>query len=192
VLRRQAYWATLSGGVGQIYGHKLVVWFLSGWQSNLNTPGVTQIHHWKDFFTPRAWYNLVPDETHSVVTAGYGTLGNASTKASASDYLTAARTSDGSLVVAYTPTAHTFTVDMTKLSGPAAAQWFDPTNGTYKPVQGSPFTNAGTHQFTSPGANSVGDSDWVLLLEVRAKPVGRAAVNDQDVVPLSERLIGGL
>jgi Protein of unknown function (DUF4038)/Putative collagen-binding domain of a collagenase len=184
LLRRQAYWATLCGGVGQIYGHKLVVWFLSGWQSNLNTPGVTQIHHWKDFFSARAWYDLLPDETHSVVTSGYGTLGNASTKASASDYLTAARTPDGSLVIAYTPTAHTFTVDMTKLSGPAAAQWFDPTNGTYKMVQGSPLANAGTQQFTSPGANSAGDSDWVLVLEVKTKPVAVTATTVDSRSPL--------
>jgi Protein of unknown function (DUF4038)/Putative collagen-binding domain of a collagenase len=172
VLRRQAYWATLSGGVGQIYGHKVVVWFLSGWQSNLNTPGVTQSiigrtssrdgHGTTSYLMRRIRW----------LPRGYGTLGNASIKASASDYLTAARTPDGSLVVAYTSTAHTFTVDMTKLSGPAAAQWFDPANGIYKMVQGSSFANAGRHQFTSPGANNAGHSDCVLLLEVRAEPVG--------------------
>jgi hypothetical protein len=172
ILRRQAFWATLSGGVGQLYGNRVVVWFLKGWQDHLNTVGVKQIHYWKDFFASRAWYNLVPDQEHSVVTAGYGTLGSTSTKASASDYLTAARTSDGQLVIAYTPISHSFTVDMTKLSGKAAAQWFDPANGTYKPVQGSPFLNMGTHEFTSPGNNSAGDSDWVLLLEV-VDPSGR-------------------
>jgi hypothetical protein len=175
VLRRQAYWATLSGGAGQIYGHERTVWFLEGWQSHLNTSGVTQIHYWKNFFTPRAWYTLVPDQTHAVVTSGYGTLGRASTKASVSDYLTAARSADGTLVVAYTPTNHTFTVDMTKLSGEVTAQWFDPTNGTYNPVQGSPLANVGTHEFTSPGTNSAGDSDWVLLLE--AAPSTSATTN---------------
>jgi hypothetical protein len=79
---------------------------------------------------------------------------------------------DGRLVIAYTPVSHSFTVDMTKLSGKAAAQWFDPANGTYQPVQGSPLVNVGTHQFTSPGSNSAGDGDWVLLLEV-LEPGGR-------------------
>lgn len=118
----------------------------------------------KDFFQARAWYKLVPDQDHSVVTAGVGTF-SAVGNVSGSDYLTAARAADGSLVVAYMPTARTIVLDMTKLSGPARAQWYDPTNGAYYPVSGSPLPNVGTQVFTPPGTNSEGDSDWVLVLE---------------------------
>jgi hypothetical protein len=107
---------------------------------------------------------LVPDQNHTVVTAGYGNF-SSSGSLGRSDYLTAARTTDGSLIMAYMPTSRTITVSMSKLSGPALAQWYDPTKGTYITISGSPFANAGAKQFTPPGHNGGGDSDWVLVLE---------------------------
>jgi hypothetical protein len=80
------------------------------------------------------------------------------------DYATAARVSDGSLVIVYTPTVRALTIDMTKLSGSVTARWFDPTNGTYTPVVGSPFANSGSRQFTPPGNNAEGSGDWLLVL----------------------------
>jgi hypothetical protein len=88
---------------------------------------------------------------------------------SQSDYATAARTADGSYVVVYMPTARTVTVDMSSLKGPATAKWFDPTNGTYRAVQGGQFPNKGTRQFTPPAKNRAGDSDWVLLLHALSR-----------------------
>jgi len=68
-------------------------------------------------------------------------------------------------VLAYMPTARTISVNMASLKAPANAKWFDPTNGTYRTIPGGPFVNAGTRQFTPPGKNGDGDSDWVLLLD---------------------------
>ena len=66
----------------------------------------------------------------------------------------------------YLPTVRTITVDMSKLSGSSVtARWYDPTNDTYSTVAGSPFANIGTRQFTPPGNNAEGSSDWVLVLE---------------------------
>jgi Putative collagen-binding domain of a collagenase len=48
------------------------------------------------------------------------------------------------------------------------AKWFDPTNGTLQTVAGSPFPNQGSHDFTTPGDNSRGDPDWVLLFQAQA------------------------
>src|SRR5207249_2330287 len=42
---------------------------------------------------------------------------------------------------------------------------FDPANATFQTVAGSPFPNSGSHNFTTPGNNSAGDPDWVLLLQ---------------------------
>jgi hypothetical protein len=81
--------------------------------------------------------------------------------------VTAARTPDGSLVIAYIPTARTIDVDMTKLKGLANAQWFDPSSGTYTTISGSPLANSGSHGFTTPGNNTDGDGDWVLVLEAQ-------------------------
>jgi hypothetical protein len=86
-----------------------------------------------------------------------------------SDYVTAARTPDGSLVMAYMPTYRPITVDMTKLSGPATGQWYDPSCGKYIPTEGSPYTNSGKHMFIPARHNADGDEDWVLVLESSKK-----------------------
>jgi hypothetical protein len=100
-----------------------------------------------------------------MVTAGLGTYGDFETRVSLSDYCTAARTPDGSFVVAYLPTVRTITVNMAALKAGANAKWFDPSNGTYITISDAPLTNSGTRQFTPPGNNHDGDGDWVLLLE---------------------------
>jgi hypothetical protein len=54
---------------------------------------------------------------------------------------------------------------MTKLKGAATAQWYDPSNGKYTAIGGSPFSNSGIQNFTTPGNNADGDPDWVLVLQ---------------------------
>jgi hypothetical protein len=168
-LRAQAYWTLLSGGMGYIFGN-CPVWGLgppaasfcptanSDWKAELDYPGALSMIHVAELFRPRAWQNLVPDRDHLTLTAGYGTFGN-------TDYATAEKTPDGSLVVAYLPTIRTVSVDMTTLTGAVSARWYDPSTGTYTSIAGIPFANTGTQQFTPPGNNSAGDGDWVLVLE---------------------------
>jgi len=168
-LRRQEYWTNLSGATGQLYGNHYTWTFASGWQNKLDTPGAIQMANVKALFEPRAWYNLVPDQNHSTVTAGYGTF-TSSGEVDSSDYATAGRTPDGSLVLAYMPTLRTFTVDMSRLSGTVTARWYDPANGAYTAVPGSPFSNSGSRPFTPPGNNSEGSPDWVLVLEASSTP----------------------
>jgi hypothetical protein len=163
-LRREQYWTNLSGAAGQLYGNHYTWTFVSGWQGYLDSPGAAEMPHLKALFEPRNWFDLVPDENHTVVTAGYGTFTNMG-YVDDSDYATAARTSDGSLVLAYMPTQRALTVDMTKLRGMTTARWYDPSKGTYAAIAGSPFPNTGSQTFTPPGANADGDGDWVLVLE---------------------------
>ena len=141
--------------------------------------------------------SFIPDQTHTVVTAGYGrfsclagmalayfgkdpeysfiarvlvrlrkhlAIGSITTSTCA----TAARTSDGFLVMAYLPTIRAITVDMSKLASMATARWYDPTNGQYADIDGSPFANMGSKEFTPAGHNSSGDGDLVLVLEASA------------------------
>ena len=166
VLRREEYWAMLTGGKGQFYGNMYTWSFKSGWQNNIDTPGVKQVAIWKDFFSSLPWQDLVPDQDHSVVTAGYGTYGDIKqTQVSKSDYATTSKTPDGGFVVAYMPSARTITVNMTSLKANASAKWFDPTNGAYLSIPGQPFPNKGTQTFTPPEKNHDGESDWVLVLD---------------------------
>jgi Putative collagen-binding domain of a collagenase len=113
--------------------------------------------HVKALFSSRRWEKLVPDAAHTFLTAGLGTPGLDST--------VAALAADGSFGLAYVPSLRTVTVDMSRLSGPATARWFDPTQGTYVTVSGSPFPNSGARTFTPPGNNGTGTGDWVLVLE---------------------------
>ncbi len=97
------------------------------------------------------------------MTAGYGAFATTGSP-NDNDYVTAARTPDGKLVIAYIPSVRAITVDMTKLSGRIRARWFDPTKGTYTAVAGSPFPNTGRRQFKPSGTNADGAGDWVLVL----------------------------
>jgi hypothetical protein len=169
ILRKQEYWTMTSGAAGQMYGNHYTWPFSPGWESQLDTPGAIQIGYLKAFFESRAWFNLVPDTNHTVVTAGYGTFSDTGHVAD-NDYLTAARTPDGSLEIIYTPIIRQFTVDMSTLSAPAVTRWFDPSSGTFVLINGSPFTNSGTQNFTPPGNNNDGDGGWVLVLETNPPP----------------------
>ena len=174
MLRRQEYWSILSGATGQLYGNHYTWQFicderdaegncLGGWKDQLDSPGAIQMGYLTALFSPLAWYNLVPDQDHTLVTAGFGTFG-------ADDYVTAARTPDGTLAMAYMPTASTVTVDMSQLSGPVTARWYDPAAGTFTDITGSPFDNVGSLDFTTPGDNAdgAGNEEWVLVLEASA------------------------
>jgi hypothetical protein len=122
--------------------------------------------YFKNFFSSRKWYNLIPDQSHTLLTAGYGTYtpgGNVSD----SDYATAAKTPDGTLAVVYTPVRHTLTIALNNFSSRVTTRWYDPTADTFAAIPGSPFPNSGSHNFTTPGNNSRGDPDWVLLLQAQ-------------------------
>ena len=164
-LRREEYWANLSGGTGLIYGNHYTWTFAPGWQSHIDTPGAAQIANLKSFFESRRWYDLVPDQDHVMLTAGYGKFASKGT-VDGNDYATAARTPDGRLAIIYAPTIRPLSIDMTRLSGPVTARWLDPANGAYTAIEGSPFANTGSRNFTPPGNNHDGDGDWVLVLEV--------------------------
>jgi hypothetical protein len=168
-LRRQEYWSLLSGATGQLYGNGYTWPFKADWKNHLDTPGAAQMLHLKKFFESRPWYDLVPDQTHSTVTTGYGTMlvhnDSAAGEIDSNDYATTARTMDGSLVLSYLPTRRTVTADMSRLSKPATARWFDPSDGSYLAIAGSPLANSGSQRFTPPGKNHDGDGDWVLVLE---------------------------
>ena len=184
----------LSGAAGQLYGSAHTWQLQKGWEANLDTSGVIQLSYMKNLFVSRKWQDLVPDQTHTVVTAGYDSfsclvgqfvayvskdptsllsralgrirkhsgIGSITSNTCA----TAARTSDGSLVIVYMPTIRAITVDMSKLTGTTTARWYDPTSGEYADVKGSPFANEGSRQFMPSGANKSDEGDWVLVLEV--------------------------
>jgi hypothetical protein len=164
-LRKQEYWTFLSGATGQLYGSSHSWTFDASWQSRLDTVGIQEFKYAQKLFSSVKWYDLVPDHQHQVVTAGYGTFSK-NGSITTDTYATAAATADGTLAMVYMPTSRTVTVDMAKLSGPVKARWYDPTNGKFTAIAGSPFTATGNRNFTPPASNNAGDDDWVLILQV--------------------------
>jgi hypothetical protein len=157
-LRGQAYYALLSGAMGQIFGNNPVWNFAAGWQTALGSAGAVSMGYLHTLFAGLAWTTLVPDQTNAMLVAGQGTSGSA-------DYAVLSRGSDGKLAILYLPTVRQVTVDLTKMTGPVRARWFDPTSGRVTLAPGSPFSAAGQTKFQPVGPNGAGDSDWVLVLD---------------------------
>ncbi len=163
-LRRQAYWAVLSGCAGHFFGNHPVWPFRPGWDgpNGVGSPANGDMSRLASIFASRAWHMLVPDQNHETVTAGYGVFEQA-------DYVTAARSADGGLVMAYVPPTNaatrTLRIDMSRLHGQVTAQWFSPATGSFTRITDSPFPNAGLREFVTPGDNGTRDNDWVLILE---------------------------
>jgi hypothetical protein len=202
-LRRQEYWTMLSGATGQLYGAR--TWaFEKGWETELNTRGVVELSYMRKLFAHRRWYDLVPDQTHTVTITGYDPLSEYVGTLTAylgsyrvltfvqrlftkfkrfthfgsiatNAYAPTARTADGSLAIVYLPTNRPIAIDMSKLAAPVTARWYDPTNATFYPASESCLANGGVRAFSPPGSNSAGDGDWVLLLETNPPDEVQAA-----------------
>jgi len=166
ILREQGYWTMTSGASGQLYGNHYIGPFPSGWQSFLDSPGTLELAYWVELFNSIAWWNLVPDQSHQIVTAGYGTYDASNGNLPNANYVTTAWIPNGSLAVIYDPAGSALTVNLAKFSQPVTAAWYDPSNGMFKTIAGSPFPNSGSELFTPQGTNSDGENDWVLVLEV--------------------------
>jgi hypothetical protein len=175
--RKYVYWQFLGGIAGGFYGNEQIWRFDTGspgtdWTTLLATQArldaARQFALWKTL----PWHRLKPSGLGgmiSLITAGGGTASPQST-----DYVAAAATSEGDLLLAYIPPAHTgsITVAMTAMAGSCRARWFDPANSSFTAI--GMIANSGTHAFTPPATNSAGDTDFLLVLDVPAGAVAGA------------------
>ncbi|MBI5586242.1 MAG: glycoside hydrolase family 140 protein, partial [Deltaproteobacteria bacterium] len=159
-LRAQTYWTVLAGGFGFLFGNCPIWHFGSSsswcgstnWKGQLNSQGALSMKYAQQLFTSRAWQLLTPDFSHTVLTAGYGTWGS-------TDYVTAARASDGQTLIAYLPTSRAVTVDLTKIAGTQVqGWWYNPANGSATAI--GTYGTTGSRTFTPPAAG-----DWVLVVD---------------------------
>ncbi|HED36464.1 MAG TPA: DUF4038 domain-containing protein [Gammaproteobacteria bacterium] len=151
-LRSQAYWSVLGGSTGHFFGNNPIWLFASGWQAALDLPGSRSMTYFGNLFASRNWSLLVPDYDEVIVSGNRGSIDK-------SDYIMAARASDGSVIMAYMPNGGSITVDMSKVAGSAAdAWWYDPATGTSQYI--AEFATTGSQNFTSPDTG-----DWVLVID---------------------------
>src|SRR5207245_5361685 len=104
------------------------------------------------------------DQSHQVVTAGFGTSNSNNENLTTATYATTAWSSGDSLAIAYTPVSTTLSVNLAMFTkSSVAAFWYDPTTGNSTQI-GS-FANGGTQNSTTPGtAHGDGTNDWLLVL----------------------------
>lgn len=165
-LRTQAYHALLSGAMGQVFGNSPIWYFNAAgffpaitltWQQWLNSRGAQSMTHVYSLFAPRSWWTLQPDAGNTTLTGGLN---------SGQDRAVAARAADRSFAIAYLPSVRTVTVNLGQLAGPKVnARWYDPANGFYSTVTGSPFSASGSQAFRPTGNNAFNFGDWALVLE---------------------------
>jgi Protein of unknown function (DUF4038)/Putative collagen-binding domain of a collagenase len=174
-LRMQAYQSVLCGAAGQIFGNN-PVWNFDGfssesffaaddwfappsvtWQQALGSRGAQSMTHLYDLLMSIPWWRLEPDADNALLLGGLG---------SEQERAVAALTTDRSLAILYLPGSREITVDLERFVGSElAALWYDPADGRFSRVRGSPFPASGLRRFRpEPGPNSSGFDDWVLVL----------------------------
>lgn len=151
-IRKQAYWAMLSGGCGHSYGSPF--WKAdAGWRTHLDLPGANSLKYLNELFATFNWTTLVPDLAGDFILSG-------NDKYATNDYAAAALTQDRRTALVYVPSARAMTVNTGKLLGKQlVATWFNPRSGERR-TSGS-YPVGYKMLFESPDKN-----DWVLLLQV--------------------------
>ena len=101
-----------------------------------------------------------------------------------SDYVTAGRTPDGRLAVAYMPSLRPLKINLSALNGPVTARWSRPEPRRFpqskvplSPILGQPY-------FIPPGNNADGYGDWLWF----SKPIRRriTAIGGEWIVEMSK------
>ena len=161
-LRRQALWALTSGSPGEFRGSD--DWeFLPGWETRLDSPAVAQLQAIRTLWQSWSWWELVPDVEEPLVVSGRGARRTSDEMVDVldNDYVTAARTPDGSLAVVYVPTRRTIRLAPGAVPPSATLEWIDPADA------GGPRRTANideSGQVSTPGPNTGGDEDWLLVI----------------------------
>ena len=173
-VRERVYATMIRGAVGINMGHEDTWGF--GAASPFGTDGETLFSAWSSaamLDLARAWPFLdsfVRDTTwtptNSFVTTGTGT-GDTKAAAGASD----------TQALAYFPNSRTIQIDTTILAGTTNVRlrWYDPTNDSYTLITASEAQQA-ARSVTHPGANSAGDNDWLLVVDLLPTVVGAASL----------------
>jgi len=190
-VRQAAYWSLLAGACGHTYGNNNV-WqmFKPGvagpddasrrdlfggpgsniganipWYEALDHPGAFQMRRVRRLFESLPFTRLIPDQR--IVLNG-PTTGGARIRA--------ARASDGSFALVYSPRGEGFTLDKSIIRSERQRQyWYDPRYGVSYPLKEQ--DSWGIQTFTPPSSGR--GNDWLLLLEDAAAgfpvPGGRPA-----------------
>ena len=170
-VRRFQWWGWLSSIGGYVTGNAYVWLFRSPWTAHLDTRGARDMAVLNEFVGSIAWYELVPsglDGMRRLVTSE-------GSEPDAANFVSAAATRDGTLLVAYVPPGHrgTFVVDLGAMAAPLRVRWLDPTTGAYT-ADDTKASDSSVRRFATPGPNARGDMDWALVVDTAGAPASRS------------------
>lgn len=167
LLRAQTWQAMFGGCFGFFFGNQPLWLFGSGWPATLGSAGMLAQQVAINFFNApqRPFWLLNPDG----IGGSFPFLTNGASQSGLS-YISSAMASDGSWAGVYFQTTIVGTVDLSKFNAAVMAWWMDPVSGTVTRAipsggTGNSLANRGSFNFTPPGANSGGDTDWVLYFQ---------------------------
>jgi hypothetical protein len=161
-VRQAAWWSVLAGAMGHTYGNNNVwqMWQPGRepriqanvpWYEALDHPGARQMGYLRKLLESRPLAKLVPDQ--ALILNGPETGGGK---------IRAARASDGSFAVFYSPFGESFTVDKGTIKGARVKEiWYDPRYGVAYEFHTS--DNMGFQTYAPPTSGR--GRDWVLVLE---------------------------
>ena len=162
-LRRQAWWAPLSGAIaGYAYGAEPI------WLHRYNGITPATAVNWnsgrdaarmKAFLVTTEWWKLQPDRTGAFMTSSAGT---------SLERAVAALASDNTFGVAYTPTARSMTFRM-PAGRTYTLRWYDPSSGAYRTGSVTGASGASV-TMAHPGNNASGSPDWVVHVSSSGTP----------------------
>ena len=169
-VRRQAWWAMLSGACGQFFGNN-PIWHFDGpglfktevsWRQAMDSIGSRDIARLGAFFSRQPWHQLVPDLDDQLAVAGRG---------QGTTQVTAAHTADRRLALLYIPAdgagPRELTLNLASFTAPVMAHWFNPAKNATDIAHSSAIPNRDQQTLRTPGDNGTGTNDWVLILESR-------------------------
>ncbi len=167
--RKYQYWAVLGCTAGQIFGSRPVWLFGPGWREALGSAGALDMARLARLLDAVPWHALVPSGLAGMrvlVTGGGGAEGG-------QDEVVSAAAADGTALLAYVPPTgggpRSLVVDLSALSGPATARWYDPAGGGWIPAGRVP--GGGRRWFTTPGRRPGELDDWALVITRAAEPL---------------------
>ena len=161
------YLPVLMGATGFFFGNYPLFNFTTGWDNSnvLESQGSKDLQRSGEFFRSRSWNKLIPDLNHTLLTNGYGDIGNSS-------YGAAALTQDASSAIIYVPDYRELTVNLTLISGTQThVWWYQPSTGTVNDMK--LISDSPSQSFIPPSSG-----DWLLVLDDANKSLGSPGKSD--------------
>jgi len=162
-VRKQAYYAMLSGACGHSYGSPF--WNIGSaavqadWQKIIDLPGANSLKYLNALFETFNWETLIPDMESKLIVSG-------NNRYATNDYAVAAITTDRQRGIIYLPSFRKIGINFSPLAGEKInTSWYNPRTGE---LSFAGTYNKKLNQEFTPPTSVIGD-DWVLILDDASK-----------------------